>query len=115
MPRKSPAEVLQHIQKYVRAWERHAPDVVFWNMTLAQFKARVRRSEETRKEILEVTARLRSLTSERNSADIDSLRLCEGVADGVRGNPTVASDSLMYEALGFVRKSVKRKRGKMRR
>ena len=115
MPRKSPADVLQHIHEYLRAWERNAPDSVFWNMTLEQFKAAVRPSEEKRTELLDLTERTQRVIAERDSADATSLRLCEGVALGVRGHPTFGPDSMMYAALGFVRKSAKRRRRKKRR
>ena len=114
MPRWSPAGKLQQIRKFTRAWERMAPNSVFYGMTLEQFKAVVRPSEEKRKELLDIEQQTRAITAERDAADRTSMQALRDVANGIRGDPTFGSDSALYAALGYVRESAKRRRGKKR-
>jgi hypothetical protein len=72
----------------------------------------VRPSGEKRKELLDIQFRTRRVTSERNAADKASMLALRGVANGVRGDPKFGSDSALYAALGYVRESAKRRRGK---
>jgi hypothetical protein len=112
MPRWSPAGKLQQIQKFTRAWERMAPNSVFYGMTLEQFKTLVRPSEEKRKELLDIEFQTRRITAERDAADGISMQALHNVANGVRGDPAFGPDSALYAALGYVRESAKRRRGK---
>jgi len=115
MPRWSPAGKLQQIQKFTRAWERMAPNSVFYAMTLEQFKAVVRPSEEKRKELLDIEYRTRRVTAECDAADWTSMEALRNVANGVRVDPTFGNDSALYAALGYVRESAKCRRGPKRR
>ena len=110
MARKSPAEKIEKIRRVVGAWEGLAPDAVFYGMTLEQFKAAIRPSEETREVLNDLGVRVRLTTSRRNFADDKSMQLIDGVACGVRGDPKHGEDSLLYARMGYVRKSARRRR-----
>lgn len=112
MARKSPAQTIQHIQKVTRAWERMAPGTSFYGMTFEQFRRAVKPSEETRKGITAAQGEIERLTRLRNSADTESTRLIQGVANSVKGDPKFGDDSALYAAMGYVRSSRRRKRGK---
>jgi hypothetical protein len=117
MARRSPAGKLQHIRRVTRAWEDFAAGSVFYGHTLAQFKAAVRASEETRALIEDLQRRLRVAIHYRNVADAKSMRLCADVANGVKGDPDHGDDSVLYAAMGYARWSVRyrRRRKKARR
>jgi hypothetical protein len=79
-------------------------------MTLAQFKAAVQLSVDTRDQIDDHMRYVTMLTAQRDYADVEAMRLVEGVSHGVRGNPKFGQDSLLYGQMGYVRKSARRKR-----
>jgi hypothetical protein len=81
-------------------------------MTLAEFKAAVRPSQDIRAEIDELEYRLEQLILQRDSADREAMRLLRGVADGVKGDRMFGNDSALYAAMGYVRTSARRRRGK---
>ena len=114
MARRSPAEKLQQIQRVTLAWESLAPGSVFYGMTLAQFKEAVRPGLDVRKEITDLEWHLEQLILRRNFADTELMQRVEGVIQGVKGDPKFGQDSALYAAMGYVPKSARRKRRKMR-
>lgn len=115
MARRSPAETLRHIHRVMRAWERLAPNSVFYGMTLAQFRDAARPSLETRAEIADLERRLKQLLHQRKFADSRFMQEVEGVVSGVKGDPKFGQDSPLYAAMGYVLKSARGKRRKKRK
>ena len=110
MARKSPADKIRQIRRVISAWERLAPDAVFYGMTLAQFRAAVQPSIDTRDQIDDHMRHVKLLTGQRDFVDVEAMRLVEGVSLAVQGNPKFGQDSLLYGQMGYVRKSARRKR-----
>jgi hypothetical protein len=117
MARRSPAGKLRQIRKIIRAWEDFAPGSVFYGHTLAQFKAAVHASEETRALIDDLQRRLRVAIHDRDVADATSMHLCGDVVNGVKGDRDHGDDGALYAAMGYTRASVRyrRRRKKTRR
>jgi hypothetical protein len=114
MARRSPAAKFDRIQKVLRAWEYFAPDSVFYGYTLGQFKAAVRPSIATREEIRDLQRCLRTAIHSRNIADKEAMRLLDDVVNAVKGDPKHGEDGALFAAMGYVRKSARRKRRRRR-
>jgi hypothetical protein len=109
MARKSPADVIAQIKTVTGAWEEFAPHTAFYGLTLREFKEKARPSHSARTEIENLQRRLAHATRRRNAADARTMRLVQGIVAGVIGNPDHGQDSVLYEAMGYVRKSARRK------
>jgi hypothetical protein len=91
-----------------------APDKTFGGMTLAQFKAKVKPSFDTREELRALESQTQAKQIERDNADEESLRVTQLAVNGVIGDPEEGPDSDLYEAFGYTRKS-QRKTGLTRK
>lgn len=103
----SPQEFGDKLNKIITAWEELAPAAVFFGMTLAQFKAAVAKSLNTRAEIAKKEREIAVLQNNRNDADVEANPIVQGVISGVKGDPNFGEDSDLYEMMGYVRKSEK--------
>jgi hypothetical protein len=74
-------------------------------MTLAQFKAAVKASYDTRVELDVLETQVQSKQVERDTADAESMRRLQLVINGIVGDPTEGPDSDLYAATGHIRKS----------
>ena len=110
MARESPADKLKRLIRVAGAWERIAPRSIFYGRTLAEFKKTIQPSHDTRAEIADLEKRLRSAIHRRDEADAASLELVQCVVAGVRGDPAHTHNGALYAAMGYVRKSARRKR-----
>jgi hypothetical protein len=109
-----PKSTLEKLNKAIKGWETLAPDKSFGGMTLAQFKAKVQPSFDTREELQVLDSQIQSKQIERDAADTESLRLFQLALNGVVGDPEEGPDSDLYEAFGYTRKS-QRKTGLTRK
>src|SRR5688572_26711994 len=114
MARKSPADKLERMNTVTAAWEHLSPEAVFFGQTLAQFKKVIQPSLDARVEIANLQKRLRAAIAHRDVADARSMRILRGVAYGVVGDPNHTADGALYAAMGYVRKSARRK-GRVRK
>jgi hypothetical protein len=111
---KTPKTVLETINRTISAWETLAGSKSFGGMTLAQFKAGVKSSYETREELRVLESQSQSKQIERDDADEQSMRLVQLAVNGVVGDPEEGPDSDLYAAFGYTRKS-ERKTGLTRK
>ncbi len=110
MARQSPSDKLARLITVTRAWERICPGRAFHGHTLAQFRKVIEPSHETRAEIADLQKRLRIAITRRDVADERSMRIVRGVVFGVMGDPEHGENEELYAAMGYVRKSARRKR-----
>jgi len=89
----------------LNAWEELAPDKSFGGMTLAQFKAVVKPSLDTRAELAKLEPQITHWQNRREDADVVSNTAVQKVVKGVMGDPAFGEDSDLYEGMGYVRKS----------
>jgi len=109
-----PKSTLDKLNNIIRGWETLAPDKTFGGMTLAQFKAKVKPSFDTREELRALESQTQAKQIERDNADEESLRVTQLAVNGVIGDPEEGPDSDLYEAFGYTRKS-QRKTGLTRK
>ena len=100
-----PKSTLEKIMRVINGWETLAPDKTFGGMTLAQAKAAVKSSFDTRDELRALENQVQSKQVERDDADEESLHVIKLVVNGVVGDPDFGPDSPLYEALGYTRES----------
>ncbi|MDQ3801053.1 MAG: hypothetical protein M3384_16645 [Acidobacteriota bacterium] len=110
----SPNKILEKLEKTEAAWETHAPDKTFFNMTLAQFKAKVQISRTIRDQIANLEQQMTAAITERDNVDAENIKLEQNVAKAIAGDAEFGDDSALYEGTGRVRKS-ERKSGLTRK
>ena len=100
-----PKSTLEKILRVINGWETLAPDKTFGGMTLAQAKAAVKSSFDTRDELRALESQVQSKQVARDDADTESLRIIKLVVNGVVGDPDFGPDSPLYETFGYTRES----------
>jgi hypothetical protein len=111
---RQPKTTMEKINRVISGWETLAPDKTFGGMTLAQFKAAVKPSFDTREELRVLESQTQSKQIDRDDADTESLRLVQRVVNGVVGDPEEGPDSDLYDSFGYTRTS-ERKTGLTRK
>jgi len=109
-----PKTTLEKLNNVIKGWETLAPDKSFGGMTLAQFKAAVKPSFDTRDELTTLENQVQSKQIERDNADEASLRFVQLVVNGVVGDPEEGPDGDLYDSFGYTRTS-ERKTGLTRK
>ena len=109
-----PKITLEKLNNVIKGWDTLAPDKSFGGMTLAQFKAAVKPSFDARDEIARLENQLQSKQIERDTVDVESMRLTRLVVNGVVGDPEEGPDSDLYDSFGYTRTS-ERKTGLTRK
>ena len=109
-----PKSTLEKIMRVINGWETLAPDKTFGGMTLAQFKAAVKPSFDTRDELRVLESQQQAKQVDRDIADEASLRFVQRVVNGVVGDPEEGPDSDLYDSFGYTRTS-ERKTGLTRK
>src|SRR4051794_35499486 len=93
-----------HINAVIDGWEEHAADATFSGLTLAQFKAKVKTSLDTRAEIETLSRQLDGVRVDRDNADITSEEITNHVVNSVKGDSSFGENSALYASFGYVRK-----------
>ena len=109
----NPKETNDFINDVTKAWEEVAKDESFADMTLTQFKAKVKPSLDYRAEIATLENQLTVARQNRNNADEVSNDVCLAVVNGVRSHPEFGENSALYKAMGYIPKN-ERKSGLVR-
>ena len=109
-----PKSTLEKITRVINGWETLAPDKTFGGMTLAQAKAAVKSSFDTRDELRVLESQQQAKQVDRDIADEASLRFVQRVVNGVVGDPEEGPDSDLYDSFGYTRTS-ERKTGLTRK
>ena len=94
--------------KIINAWTTLAPAATFAGMTLAQYKAKVQPTFDTRTAIDKLAAQTTSALDARDTADGLTTQTNQLVVNAVKGDPAHGEDSDLYEAMGYVRKSARK-------
>ncbi|HEY0377749.1 MAG TPA: hypothetical protein VGC87_12560 [Pyrinomonadaceae bacterium] len=110
----SPKDVELKMQRMLNAWETLAPDKSFAGMTLQQFKAAAQPAQAARQRLEELEDQQTQAIAQREAADDALQSKMQQVIAGILADPTEGSDSALYEAMGYTRKS-ERKTGLTRK
>lgn len=111
---KSPKENEAKYTRFLEALTTHAPDKTFGGITLAEFAAQVERSNAPRRKLVKLADEKVSEETNRDNEDINTMKMCEKIKNGIIDSEEFGDDSALYESCGFVRKS-ERKTGLTRK
>lgn len=111
---KSPKNNEEKMHRVLNAWKTLAADKSFGGMKLADFEAQVENSMKPRRRLVEIKDEETEQTTLRDTEDEITLDKIELAVAGVVADPNFGSDSALYEAMGYVRKS-ERKSGLTRK
>lgn len=114
MPKTTPKKALEKLEQTEAAWETHAPEKKFFNLSLAEFKAKVQLSRDARTTLANIEQQRTGAINQRDEVDADNLAIEQNVAKAIAGDPEFGDDSALYEGTGRVRKS-ERKSGLTRK
>lgn len=104
----SPKKNLVRIKRVLGSWATLSPEKTFGGMTLAQFQAALQPCFEARDELRALESTFTSALNRRDDADAAALALIQRVVSGVRADPSEGDDGGLYDAMGYVRRSVRR-------
>lgn len=102
---QAPKTIEDATKQIINAWTTLAPTATFGGMTLAQYKAKVQPSFDTRGQIDSLNAQLTAALDNRDTADGVTTDANQKVVKGVVGDPAFGDNSDLYDAMGYVRKS----------
>jgi hypothetical protein len=101
----NPQRSLNRIKTLVEVWTKLRATKSFFGMTLDEFKAAIQPSLDARNEVAQAEIALASAIARRGNADATSLQLVQRVVESVVADKDEGSDSDLYKALGYVRRS----------
>lgn len=110
----SPKHNEEKMMKVLNAWRTLAPGKSYGGVTVEQFETVVDNSLAPRQQLLTIKDEETSQITTRERNDDVTMAMIEKIVAGVVADPTEGSDSALYEAMGYVRKS-ERKSGLTRK
>lgn len=93
------------IANVLKAWKDVCPAKSFAGMTLAQFTTKVQPSLDARTQLDTLEDQRIAVETDRDNADVESLKQVNLLVNAVKGDPTEGEDGELYAAFGYVRKS----------
>ena len=109
----NPKETNDFIEAVSKAWEETAKEAEFADMSLAQFKLKVKPSLDHRAEIASLERQLIAARYNRDLADVVSNEECLLVVGSVKTHREFGENSALYKTMGYVPKD-ERKNGLVR-
>ena len=104
----NPKNTIEKIERMINAWRTLAPQKSFGGMTLSQFQEAAEPSRDLRLRIEDYQNYITQGLTERDHADAAFLAKAQLVVAGILADPTEGSDSAIYDAFGYTRKSERR-------
>lgn len=114
MPRVNKKTINRRATKMENGWEEGAPAVKFRKTSLDDLKAKRAQIATAEAEADDLATQLRMKENQINDFYTELDDMIVNVGEGVRGHDDYGSDSPLYGAMGFVRKS-QRKSGLTRK
>jgi hypothetical protein len=101
----NPKLTADKIAGVLKAWKDVCPAKSFAGMTLAQFTTKVQPSLDARAQLDTLEDQRIAAETDRENADVESMKQVNLVVNAVKGDPTEGEDGELYAAMGYVRKS----------
>jgi hypothetical protein len=103
----APKVIAEDTQAIIDAWTELAPTATFDELTLAQYKAAVQPSFDSRQKIANLETDLEAEQVNRDTVDVTTTQTNAGVIKAVVADKNFGDDSALYERMGYVRKSTR--------
>jgi hypothetical protein len=97
----SPKSIEERVDRVLRAWEGSCPEQSFADMTVAQYKERLKRFFDGKASFAAADTLWSSARQERNTAYAEAADLTKGVVSSVKGHPKYGENSSVYTAMGY--------------
>lgn len=101
----SPKENVEKMLRILTAWKTMAAAKKFANTTVEEFEILVNKSLAPRRRLEEIENEVTQLIAMRDAQDLAGLSKIEKIVSGVVSDDEFGSDSALYEAFGYIRKS----------
>ena len=108
MAAQNPKKNMDLIEMTAAALREFAPQTAFGGITLADFEPDLALCQNDRTDIINHDNAGKGLIIRRDGNDEAALAKRELIVNGVIGDPNFGPDSVIYEALGFIRKSARK-------
>jgi len=105
----APKTTADRLNTIEAGWKKLASTATFGGMTLEQFTAAIKPSRDARTTISELDTKMTDAINLREAADKASNQQADLVVNGVIGDVKFGPDSSLYEEMGYVRKSERKK------
>lgn len=103
MPKRSPQVITDKYSQFLTAWETHAPSATFGGLTLAQFKALCKPSQDSRARLEILLSQVIGEQETRDQSDTLVSAAMINIAKSVRADLSVGGDNgALYKAMGFI-------------
>jgi hypothetical protein len=103
MPSRSPQAIENKYTTFITAWETHAPTSTFAGLTLTQFKALCKPSQDSRARLEILMSQVIGEQETRDQSDATVSTTMTNIAKSVRADLSVGGDNgALYKAMGFV-------------
>jgi hypothetical protein len=103
----SSRKTLDRFEIFLHAWAKLRPGKTFGGLALEQATALIQPCRDVRAEIAEAELRQQSANARRATVDADFEKALQRVINAVKADPEEGDDGELYEAMGFVRRSVR--------
>ena len=97
--------VVGRIKTLAESWRTQEPNRTFYGLSLPQFQAAVQPVFTVREESAELAKRTVANSAKRRDVDGDAQALIRNIVHAIKADPQVGEDSLLYAAMGYVRKA----------
>ena len=103
----SSRKTLDRFELFLHAWAKLRPGKALAGLTVEQSTALIQPCRDVRSEIAEAELRLQSANARRATVDAEFEKVLQRVINAVKADPEEGDDGDLYEAMGFVRRSVR--------
>ena len=101
----SPKLIEERYHRFLNALQTLAPTKSFGGITIAELQAQIAASDAPREQLEQLEDQRMQILATRETADKNTMFLCDTIVKSVIADPEFGDDSALYEALGYVRKS----------
>ena len=102
---KQSKDPVGRIKTLIESWRTQERDRSFYGFTLPQFEAAAAPVFAVREEGADLAKRVRANFAKRKDVDAAAIDLFTKIVHAVKADPQVGEDSLLYAAMGYVRKA----------
>lgn len=106
--KESPKSIEGKYDRFAVALKTLAPTKSFAGYTLAEFETQCADSNAPRIALVALEDTKRQLIVDRDNVDQVTMEMCDAIVKAVVADPEFGDDSALYEALGYVRKSMRK-------
>jgi hypothetical protein len=103
MPSRSPQAIEDKYTTFITAWETHTPTATYGGLTLPQFKALCKPSQDSRARLEILASQVIGEQETRDQNDTLVRTAMTNIAKSVRADLSIGGDNgALYKAMGFV-------------